>query len=155
MSNGQSTQGLMKAGVLIAAAIIVVRIILEQLGTPEMINNIFGVTWLYLIMPVLFALRLLKSGETSPYKALFKNVTLFGIYTRLMVMVTYMAAYQFGWAAPRFGSKMGGNVGPDITPLQGYLIIPGRNLLVWVVIVAVIGMVIGGITLRFRRRAAS
>jgi len=80
------TGGLMKAGVLVAACIIVVRIILEQFGAPESVNNIFGVAWLYLIFPVLFALRIAASGEPGPFKALFKTLLLFGVYTRLMVM---------------------------------------------------------------------
>ena len=80
---------------------------------------------------------------------------LFGIYTRLMVMLTYMAAYRFSWPAPRFSGNMGGNVGPNISPVQGYLIIPGRNALIWIVMAMVVGMIIGGITLWLRRRSTA
>ncbi|MBP1600223.1 MAG: hypothetical protein H6Q06_374, partial [Acidobacteria bacterium] len=104
------TGGLMKAGVLVAACLIVVRIILEQSGAPESVNNIFGVAWLYLVFPVLFALRIAASGEPGPFKALFKTLLLFGVYTRLMVMASYMLAFLFKWQAPRFSLKMGGNV---------------------------------------------
>lgn len=152
MPNDQSTQALLKSGTVVAAVIIVVRIILEQFGAPEMINNIFGVAWLYLMMAVLFALRLARAGAPSPYKALLKYVVLFGVYTRILVMLTYMAAYRFNWQAPRFSGKMGGNVGPDISPLQGYLIIPLRNALIWIVMATIVGMIIGGITLRLCRK---
>ena len=145
------TGGLMKAGVLVAACIIVARIILEQFGAPESVNNIFGVAWLYLVFPVLFALRIAASGEPGPFKALFKTLLLFGVYTRLMVMASYMLAFLFKWQAPRFSLKMGGNVGPDVSALQGLLVIPVRNALIWIVMATVLGMIIGGIIL-FRKR---
>ena len=148
------TGSLMKAGVLAAACIIVVRIILEQLGAPESVNNIFGVAWLYLVFAVLFALRLAASGEPGPFKALLKALVLFGVYTRLMVMVTYMIAYQLKWQAPRFGMQMGGNVGPDVGLLQGLLVIPVRNALIWIVMATVVGMIIGGGVLFAKRKAS-
>lgn len=153
MAITSSTTGVMKAGIIVAAIIIVVRIILELLGAPEAINNIFGVAWLYFIIPVLFAFGIVSGGETSPYKALLKNIVLFGIYTRLMILVTYLAAYQFRWQAPRFGGGQGGNVAPNIGPLQGLLIIPLRNAAVWVVFVALIGMIIGGIAIFFKKKS--
>ena len=146
------TGSLIKAGVIAAACIIVVRIILEQLGSPESVNNIFGVAWLYLIFPVLFALRIAASGEPGPFKALFKTLLLFGVYTRLMVMATYMMAYLLKWQAPRFGTKMGGNVGPDVGALQGLLLIPVRNALIWIVTATVVGMIIGGAVLFAKRK---
>ena len=146
------TGGLMKAGVLVAACIIVVRIILEQMGSPESVNNIFGVAWLYLIFPVLFALNISASGEPGPFKALFKTLLLFGVYTRLMVMATYMMAYLLKWQAPRFSTKMGGNVGPDVGALQGLLLIPVRNALIWIVTATVVGMIIGGAVLFAKRK---
>jgi len=146
------TGSLMKTGVLLAAGILVVRIVLEQIGAPEFINNIFGVAWLYFIFPVLFALRIVKAGIPGPFKALFKDLLLFALYTRLMVVVTYMAAYALKWQAPRFSIDRGGNVGPGVSPLQGYLVIPARNMLVWIAFAVVAGMLIGGITIFVRRR---
>jgi hypothetical protein len=148
------TGSLMKAGLLVAACIIVVRIILEQLGAPEWANNIFGVAWLYLIFPALFALRIAASGEPSPFKKLFTTLVLFTVYTRIMVMVTYMMAYILKWQAPRFSMQMGGNVGPGVGPLMGLLVIPARNALIWVVMATVLGMIIGGIVLFAKRKTA-
>ena len=155
MLGNQSTQGIMKIGLLVAAVIIVVRIVLEQLGSPGVINFIFGVAWLYFVIPVLFALRLRTAGDAGPFKALVKNLALFAVYTRLMVMVTYWAAYQYQWQAPRFSAAEGGNVGPDVSPLQGFLIIPVRNALILVVLVIVLGMIIGGITLTLKKKATA
>jgi len=143
----------MKTGLILAGAILVVRIVLEQLGAPETVNNIFGVAWLYFVFPLLFALRIAAAG--GAFKELFRALFFFALYTRLMVMATYMLAYLFQWQAPRFSLAMGGNVGPGITPLAGLLWIPARNAAIWVVFATLIGMIIGGITLRLKRKAAA
>ena len=153
MANG-GTGGLIKAGVFTALGIIVVRIILEQLGAPESVNKIFGVAWLYLIFPVLFALRIAASGEPGRFKALFQTLLLFSLCTRIMVMVTYMMAYLLKWQAPRFSIKGGGNVGPDVGALQGLLVIPIRNALIWIVLATAVGMIIGGVVLFVKRKSA-
>jgi len=140
----------MRVGLLIALALIVLRIILEQLGSPESVNNIFGVAWLYLVIPVFFGRGI--AFHPRPYVALLKNVTLFGVYTRIMVMISYMLAYLFRWQAPRFSTNMGGNVGNDIGPLDGLLVIPVRNALIWIVFAALVGMIVGGVTIWLKRR---
>jgi hypothetical protein len=150
----ESMKGMMKWWLIIAAIVIVVRVILEQIGAPEIVNNIFGVAWLYFIVPFFFAARIDKSGETQPYKALFKKLLLFSIYTRLMVMVTYWLAYAFQWTAPRFSLAMGGVVGEGVTPFQGYFWYPARNAILWIVFVVVLGMILGGISLLIRRRGS-
>jgi hypothetical protein len=137
----------MRGGVLIAGAIVVVRIVLEQAGVSDAINNIFGVAWLYLILPVFFALAA-RAGSVHPYRNLLKNVFLFAVYTRAMVMATYMLAYIFKWSSPRFV-----NVRPGIDVWTGIASIPARLVLVWVVMASVTGMVIGCITLLVRRKA--
>lgn len=152
MTANQSTKGLMNAGIGLAAAIIVVRIALEQFGAPGVVNNVFGVAWLYFVMPVLFAIRIAGSGASRPIRALFMDLLAFALYTRLMVLVTYVAAYYFRWQAPRFSISQGGNVGEGVSPLQGLVVIPLRNAAVWIVFVVIIGMIIGGITLRLRRK---
>ncbi|MDQ7063662.1 MAG: hypothetical protein Q9P90_05370 [candidate division KSB1 bacterium] len=143
----------LKWPLILALVIIVIRIILEQLGAPESINNLFGVAWLYLILPVVFGLQIVKHGDPSPFKSLFVHVLLFGVYTRIMVAVTYMLAYAFQWSAPRFTLERGGNVGEGVTPLQGYLIIPARNALFWTVAAALVGMLIGSIAILIKRRS--
>jgi len=65
-----------------------------------------------------------------------------------------MLAFLFKWQAPRFSLKMGGNVGPDVSALQGLLVIPVRNALIWIVMATVLGMIIGGIVLFTKRKPA-
>jgi hypothetical protein len=140
----------MKWGVLIAAAIIVLRIVLEQFGVPAGASFVFGVAWLYFIFPVLFAIQIRAQKDANPFRSLLKNVFLFALYTRVMVMITYIMAYIFNWTAPRF-IYPGGNVGPNVDVLTGILIIPLRNILIWVVMSTILGMVIGSVTLLLKR----
>jgi hypothetical protein len=143
-------RSVMKTGLLVALVLILLRIILEQLGAPEGVNNIFGVAWLYFVIPVFFGLSV--ALHTRPYLALLKNVTLFGVYTRIVVMISYMLAFVLRWQAPRFSMQLGGNVGDNVTPLNGLLIIPVRNALIWIVFVALLGMIIGSVTVWLKRR---
>ncbi len=154
MPNGRSTGKIMRVGIILAGAIVVLRVILEHAGAPHSINTIFGVAWLYFLLPVCFALRIASSREASPFKGLFLDVLLFGVYTRLMVMATYIIAYFLRWTAPRFTLRGGGNVGENVSKLQGILVIPLRNAATWVVFVVVVGMIIGGITLAIARKSS-
>jgi hypothetical protein len=152
----KDAKGLLKWPLIVAAILIVLRVGLEQIGTPETVNNIFGVAWLYFIVPFYFAVGVAKSGEPKPYKLLFKKLLLFGVYTRLMVMPTYWLAYALQWEAPRFSLALGGVVGDGVTPLQGYLWYPVRNAIVWILFAVVVGMIFGGVTLLvLRRKSAS
>ena len=137
---------------LIAAAIVVVRVISEQLGAPESINFVFGVVWLYFIAPFYFVSVILKGGFARPYLGLFKSLLWFSVFTRLMVIPTYWLAYAFQWSAMRFQLDAGGVVGEGVTPLFGYLIYPALNGLSWVIFAVLVGMLLGSITLYVRRR---
>ena len=144
----------MKTGVIIAAVILIARIALEQAGAPESVNSIFGVVWLYLVLPVFFAVHLTKASVASPFKAVIKDSALFGLYTRLMIMVIYMVAYELRWTSPRFMLNQGGNIGPDVSFLVGFIFIPVRNVFIWVVVAVVAGTITGGATLLLRKRTA-
>jgi thiol:disulfide interchange protein len=68
---------LMKWGILLAAAIIVLRIALEQFGAPDSVCKVFGVAWLYFLFPVLFAIQIRAQKDSRPFRRLLKNVILF------------------------------------------------------------------------------
>lgn len=144
--------GMYKWPLLIAAAIVVVRVISEQLGAPESVNFVLGVVWLYFIVPFTFASAIVKSGVARPYLELFKNLFWFSVFTRLMVIPTYWLAYAFQWPAMRFKLEAGGVVGDGVTPLFGYLIYPGLNGLSWVLFAILVGMLLGSVTLFIQRR---
>ena len=142
----------LKWPLIVAATLVVLRIILEQLGAPDSINNLLGVAWLHFLVPFYLAYRIQESQSDRPYRALFKELFLYTVYTRLMVMVTYWLAYLWQWQSPRFLVSQGGNVGEGIGPLQGYLVIPGRNAVVWIVMAMVIGLALGSILLLIKGR---
>ena len=142
----------LKWPLIVAATLVVLRIALEQLGSPDSINNLLGVAWLHLLAPFYLAYRIQSTGSDRPFRALFKDLSLYTLYTRLMVLVTYWMAYLWQWQSPRFLLAGGGNVGEGIGPLQGTLVIPGRNLVVWFVMAMVVGMVLGSILLLVKRR---
>ena len=146
------TKGMMKWPLIIAAVLLVLRIVLEQAGAPEVVNNVFGISWLYFIVPLFFAYRISASSQERPFKTLFKKLVIFAAYTRVMILPTYMLAYRLQWQAPRFGIDGGGVVGEDVSPLTGYLGIPIRNALIWIVIATAVGMILGSVTLLIRRR---
>ncbi|KAA3620056.1 MAG: hypothetical protein DWQ05_04835 [Calditrichaeota bacterium] len=150
----QNTKSMIRLPLILAAAVIIIRIILEQLGSPSVVNNIFGVAWFYFLVPVYFALEISKSGTASPYKSLFISLLLFIVYTRIMVMATYMLAWSLQWQAPRFSTDNGGVVGEGVTALQGLLITPITGAFFWVVSGVILGMIIGGITLVIKRKKA-
>ena len=146
------TGKVMRIGLIVTALIIVVRIVLEQAGAPLGASFVFGVAWLYFIMPVLFAISIRTHGFARPYVRLLREVLLFAIYTRIMVAVTYMLAWYMKWPAARFASSQGGTVGDDVSALDGLLLIPLRNALIWIVMALVVGMIVGSITLALKRR---
>ena len=142
----------LKWPLIVTAIVVVLRIVLEQLGAPDSINNLLGVAWLHLLAPFYFAYRIWESENDQPYRALFKDLFNYTLYARLMVLATYWTAYLWQWQSHRFLLAGGGNVGEGIGPFQGYLVIPVRNALVWTVMAMVVGMALGSILLLIKGR---
>lgn len=151
----QNSKSMMRIPLIIAAAVVIIRIVLEQAGAPNSINSIFGVAWLYFLVPVYFAMQISQFDSPSPYKSLFGALGLYAIYTRLMVLPTYSLAWWLNWQAPRFQLQQGGVVGEGVSALQGLLVIPLRNAAIWIISAVIIGMIIGSVTLAIKRKTAS
>ena len=144
-------KGLLKWPLIIAAILVVGRIISEQAGAPGWLNNLFSVVILYvLIAPLYFAFRIAGSGVEHPYRALLKTIALFTALARSMVIPTYWLAYHFQWTAPRFSVQEGGNVGPNITPLVGYVVIPLAAAAVWILVSLVVGGLLGSLVIKLK-----
>ena len=60
----------LKWPLIVSLVVIGARILLEEMGAPNAINNILGVAWLSFLIPVYLAVRLASSGEEHPYKAI-------------------------------------------------------------------------------------
>ena len=147
-----TTSGLLRIPLLIAAAVVVIRIVLEQLGMPRAVVDIFGVTWLLVLVPAYFGFRIGGTTEPSPFKPFFKLTVSFVALVRLMIIPTYWLAYALNWQSYRFLTEFGGNVGEGIGPLAGYLLIPIRNFFIWLVLGSVAGGLAGSIVLAIRRK---
>jgi hypothetical protein len=118
-------KGMLKWPLIIAAILVVGRIIVEQGGAPGWVANLFSVVILYVfVAPIYFAFRIANSGIERPYRTLLKKTALFTALARSMVIPTYWLAYHFQWTAPRFSVAEGGNVGPNVPPIAGYVFIP-------------------------------
>jgi hypothetical protein len=142
----------MNAGLTVAAILIVIRILLEQIGAPFLVASVFGVVWLYFIMPAVFAVVIKNNGHARAFGRLMKNILLFAVYTRIMVAITYVAAHFMNWPAGRFAASQGGTVGPEVQSSQKLLLIITRNATIWIVMAAIIGMVVGSISLYVKGR---
>ena len=145
---------LLKWPLIVAAMIVVIRVILEESGAPPFLSNVLGVSWLYLLMPVYFALRVAMDTPPRPYIRLFQLSALFVFFSRLMIMVTYSLAYVFNWSARRFSVEGGGVVGEGISALEGVVLIPVQSLAIGAVFGFIPALVIGSIVLAIRRRSA-
>ena len=95
-------QGIVKRALAVAAGVVVIRLILEGTDTPSWLINVFGVTWLYLLAPLYFAIKVARSSETRPYVVLAKMSASFVLVAASMVGVTYSLSPLFGFSAYRF-----------------------------------------------------
>jgi hypothetical protein len=148
-------KGTLKWPLIIAAIVVVLRVVLEQGGAPGTVTNLFSVVLLYLlIFPIYFAVKIGNSGVGRPYRNLIKTTALYAALARCIVIPTYWLAYIYQWPAPRFSTGQGGVVGPGVTPLFGFVLIPFGALLVWVIASVVIGGGVGSIIIALKRRSS-
>ncbi|HYR92507.1 MAG TPA: hypothetical protein VE422_51160 [Terriglobia bacterium] len=148
-------KGLMKWPLIIAAIVVVLRIVFERLGAPDTLNNILSVVVLYVfICPVYFAIRIATSGVPRPYLTLLKMTALYTALARAMVIPTYWLAYIYGWPEQRFSVAAGGVVGPGVTPLNGYILTPLVAGIMWILVSLVAGGGLGSIVIAVKRRSA-
>ncbi len=148
-------KGMLKGPLIIAAILVIARVILERAGAPGWLNNLFSVVILYVfIAPVYFAFRIANSRVDRPHRTLFKNIALFTALARSMVIPFYWLAYHFQWPEYRFSVAGGGNVGPNVSPIMGYVGIPLGAAIVWILISLIVGGTLGSIVIKMKRRRA-
>jgi hypothetical protein len=144
-------KGILKWPLIIAAVVVVLRVVTEQSGQPDSVNNLLAVFALHLLIgPIYFAVMIAKSGVRRPYLTLFKLVFIYALLTRLMVLPTYWLARIYEWPQPRFD----GLWGPDVTPFTGFVVVPVATALSWIVGSVIFGGAIGSLVLAIARRAA-
>jgi hypothetical protein len=136
-------KSMLKWPLIIAAFVVVMRVIVERAGVPESISNLFSAVALHLVIaPFYFSVRIGLSALSRPYVTLIKLVTSFVILTRAMVIPTYWLAHILGWQQGRFGG-----LGADTAPFAAYITIPFGTAALWIVMSVIVGSVLGCIVI--------
>jgi hypothetical protein len=142
-------KGILKWPLIITAILVVLRVVTEQGGVPDSVNDLISVAALtVVIFPLYFALRIAQSGIARPYRTEFKLTALYAALARLMVLPTYWLARIYEWPQPRFA----GTWGPDVTPFVGFIAIPVLTGVFWVVASTVVGGALGSIVIAITRK---
>jgi hypothetical protein len=144
---------ILKWPLIVAAVVVVARVIAERTGAPAGVSNALSVVVLHTLLgPVYFAVRIGASGAGNPYKSLFKLIGIYAVATRAMILPTYWLARIFQWPEPRFE----GLAGPDVSPFVGFLAIPLLTAAFWIVASLALGGAIGaGVLAVTRKRSAT
>lgn len=146
-------KGILKWPLIIAAIVVVGRILLERTGTSPRITFFFSVVALCLVFaPLYFGFRLGEPGVQHPCRTLLGTVALFTALARgAMVIPTYWLAYIYKWPDARFSTRNGGVVGEGVSPLMGFVLIPLVAALAWTIGSVIIGGTLGSIVIALRR----
>jgi hypothetical protein len=135
-------KGILKWPLIIAAVIVVLRVVVERAGAPVSVSNMLSVVALHtLLVPLYVAIRIGLSGVPRPYWMLIKLVAIYVVLTRAMIVLTYWLARIYRWQAPRFA----GLFGPDVTPFRGFIAVPFLTAGLWIGASLVVGGTIGTI----------
>ena len=135
-------KGILKWPLVIAAIVVVARVVTEQSGVPDTINNLISVVGLhFLIVPLYIAVRIAKSGTPHPYATLFKLIAIYVVLTRAMIIPVYWLARIYEWPQQRFY----GTWGPEVSPLVGVIGVPFLTAAFWIVASLVFGGALGSL----------
>jgi hypothetical protein len=146
----QDVKQILKWPLIIAAAVVVLRVIVERAGASDAVANILSVVALhFLIGPVYFAIRVGMSAESRPYFILFKLIALYVVLTRIMILPTYWLARIYGWPQGRFGGVASGS------PFMGFFVIPFATAAFWIVASVIFGSVVGFFIIAIMRRLST
>ena len=131
-------KGILKWPLIVAAAVTILRVVVERAGAPDSVANIFSTVAIHLVLaPLYFAIRIAQSPEPRPYLTQFKLTALFVIFARAMILPTYWLGYIFQWPQQRFSGLIGAS------PFRGFIGEPLFTAAIWLVASTVIGGVMG------------
>lgn len=143
-------KGILKFPLIVAAVVVVLRIIVERTGGSPAIANALSIAALHtVIAPIYFAIRLATAGAGRPYGSLFRLILIFAVVTRAMLIPVYWLGRIYQWPENRFN----GLFGPNIGPLEGFVIVPFATAAIWIVSSIVVGGAIGAAILAILGRS--
>ena len=139
-------KGILKWPLIVAAAVVALRVITERAGAPPLLNSMLSVAALTTVLaPVYFGIQLGLAGNPRPYWMLIKLVGIYVVCARAMVLPTYWAARIYNWTEPRFA----GLNHPD--PMVGFVSLPLLTAGFWIAGSLAVGGVSGAIALAIVR----
>jgi len=137
---------LLKWPLVVAVLVVVGRVLAEQAGLPDSINNLLSAVALHaVIAPVYFAIRIATGGIPRPYLAQFALTGLYVVLVRAMLIPTYWLARVYDWPQQRFGGVAG------TSPLIGLVAVPFGTAAFWIFASLVFGGVLGSIIIAVMR----
>jgi hypothetical protein len=143
-------KGILKWPLIVAAVVIVLRIVVERAGAPRSVSNLFSVVALHTVLaPIYFAIMLGKSRAPRQYATLFKLILAYVLATRAMLLVVYWLARIFQWPEARFAGLA------ESTPFIGFIAIPFLTAAFWIVASLVVGGAIGSAILAMTNRRSA
>jgi len=139
-------KGILKWPLIVAAIVVVLRVIVERAGAPAAVSNILSVAALTTVLgPLYFALQTGLARKPRPNVMLIQLIFIYALCARAMVLPTYWAARIFNWTESRFAGVDAPN------PLVGFIALPLITAVFWIAASMVIGSAIGFITLAIVR----
>lgn len=139
-------KGILKWPCVVAAIVVVLRVIVERAGAPVHVSNLLSAAALITVLgPIYFGLQVGLAGKPRPYWMLIKLVGIYAVWTRALVLPTYWLARVLHWEEPRFG----GVNAPS--PFVGFIALPLLTAAFWIAAALVVGGVIGSIVLTLVR----
>ena len=134
-------KGILKWPLIVAAIVVVLRVIVERSGAPAAVSNMLSVAALTTLLgPLYFALQIGLARKPHPNSMLIRLIFIYAVFARAMVLPTYWAARMFNWTESRFAGVDAPN------PLVGFVALPLITAVFWIAVSMVVGSVIGFIT---------
>ena len=139
-------KGILKWPLIVAAIVVVLRVIVERAGAPGAVSNMLSVAALTTVLgPLYFALQIGLARKPRPYLTLIQLVFIYVVCARAMVLPTYWLARIFSWHESRFAGVDHPN------PLVGFIALPFLTAAFWIGASMVTGIAIGGAVLAIMR----
>ena len=137
---------ILKWPLIVAAIVVVLRVIVERGGASAAVSNMLSVAALTTVLgPLYFAFQIGLARKPHPYLMLIQLIFIYALCARAMVLPIYWAARMFNWTESRFAGVDAPN------PLVGFIALPLITAVFWIGASMVTGSVIGFITLAMVR----
>lgn len=146
----QGMNGLLRGPLILAAIVVIARVVVERAGAPLWMSNaLSAVVLIVLIAPIYFAIKISGSGNPRPYSTHFKTTALYAVLVRAMILPAYWLAFALGWQDPRFA------IPPELgnSALAGYVAVPLVTAVFWIIMATIVGGGLGSLIIAIRRRA--